>query len=209
MKKVITTLAMLAIAAGMAFAQAPSAGLAYLSSTKTTKSGNNTTTNTGAGFAVGGNIEFDLIEGLKLVPGVYFGHIVTKGIADWFGLATTTGTEVENYMMIPVRASYGYELFDGLKVFAFMGPSFNYCLGSNSTFVTNAGGVTVTSKTDNFQDGSDLQRFDISWGAGAGFDVMDMIRIAVSYDLGMFDLHADDNTTLHRNQLAVSVSYLF
>ncbi|MBQ7195087.1 MAG: PorT family protein [Bacteroidales bacterium] len=211
MKKIITTLAVLVAATGIALAQSPSVGASYLNSTKVTKYKNNDPTSAaGSGFAVGGNIEFDLVSGIKVTPGVYFGHIVTKSASDVLGLLAGTGTETENYLMVPVRFSYGYELFDGFKVFAFMGPNFSYCLSSKSLYTAAVTGLGSGETTvDNFDDGSDYQRFDTMVGFGAGLDIMDMIRVAVSYDLGMFDLHADDDYKIHRNQLGVTVSYLF
>ena len=208
MKKVIATLAVLVAATGIALAQSPSAGLAYINSTKTTKVNNNDpTTAAGTGFGIGGNIEFDLVSGIKVL---YFGRIVTKDAADVLGLLSGTGTETENYLMVPVRFSYGYELFQGLKVFAFMGPNFSYCLSSKSLYTATVTGLGSGETTvDNFDDGSDYQRFDTMVGFGAGFDIMDMVRVAVSYDLGMFDLNADDSIKLNRNQLGVTVSYLF
>ena len=209
MKKVIITLAMLALAAGAALAQ-PSVGVAYLNSEKTAQyKDNDPDKYVGGGFALGANYGIEVLDFLKVVPGIYFGHVTTNSAADILGVYSGTGTENENFLMFPIKASAGYQLIDALRVFAFAGPTFSYCIGSKSRYTATVTGLgSGETIVDNFED-SDYKRFDAMIGIGAGFDVMDMVRVFFSYDLGLLNLDGRDDWKLHRNQMSFGVAYLF
>ena len=79
--------------------------------------------------------------------------------------------------------------------------------------VTNTGSVSnvgSTSKSyDRYEEDSNLQRFDVLLGVGAGIMVNEMIRFQAGYDFGMLNRYNTNNYALKRNQFTVGIAFLF
>ena len=210
MKKVLMTLALVAVAATSAFAQI-SVGAGYLANTQKTAvtSGSTTTTVAEAsqGFYAGADYTFDLGQGLGLVAGLKGAFLFVPEHDVLLGAATEKTSEM--YLAVPIQCNYSYVLSNDLKLFAYAGPSLSFGL-SSKTVTTDKTGLTNTVNTnDNYGDGSDYGKFNVLLGAGVGVDVMNTIRIKAGYDIGLLDRHAADDTKIGDAQWYVGVAYLF
>ena len=232
MKKIFTTLAVLSAVAGSAFAQV-SVGAGYLNSTSTTvvtkTNGDGSTSKSSGssnsmGFYVGGNYTFDLGSGLSVNPGLYYSYLTSKD-SDAAKLGTIFNGNMdvtlnEHYISIPVDLNYGYQLTDGFRIFAYAGPTFQYCVSSKTKVNGEAKidipilGINKTYKggdvIDNINgDGATYKPFDVLVGGGIGCDIAKTIRVQGGYNYGLINRSSADNTTLHRAGWHVGVSYLF
>lgn len=209
MKKFITTLAILAVAAGSAFAQV-SVGGGYLNSTKTQ---GNVKANA-EGFYAGIGYNYTLAQGLTLSPGLYYSNLTSKdanSVSIWGINASSEITEKEHYLTLPVNLNYGLTLVPGaLRLFVYGGPSLQYCLSSKTTTSGQIAGWGGTSEHDNLKaDGSTYTPFDVLIGGGVGVDISNMIRVNAGYNYGILDRDSSDNTVLHRAGWHLGVSFLF
>jgi len=209
MKKVLMTLALVAVAATSAFAQI-SVGAGYLSNTQkatyTSGSTSTTTTAPSAGFYVAADYAMDLGQGLGVsagLKGAYLGNTTTTSL---LGVSSTSKLS-EIYLAVPVLCNYNYEINNDFKVFAFAGPSFAFGLSSKTKTTSNVSDdVTIT---DNYGDNSDYGKMNIFLGAGVGVDVMNMVRVKAGYDIGLLNRSSADNTKCNDAQWYVGVAYLF
>ncbi|MBO4469696.1 MAG: PorT family protein [Bacteroidales bacterium] len=209
MKKVLMTLALVAVAATSAFAQI-SVGAGYLANTQKSSytSGSTTTTTTTpqSGFYAGADYTLDMGQGLGLAAGLKASLLSDTHTTTILGISGTTKT-TEIYLGVPVQFNYSYALSNDLRLFALAGPTFSLGLSSKSKFTNNVNDdVTIT---DNYGDDSDYKKFNVLLGAAAGVDVMNTIRIKVGYDLGLLNRSAADNTKVNDAQWYVGVAYLF
>ena len=209
MKKVLMTLALVAVAATSAFAQI-SVGAGYLANTQKSSytSGSTTTTNTtpSSGFYAGADYTIDLGQGLGVVAGLKGEFLTRTTTTTILGVSGTTKT-TELYLAVPVLFNYSYALGNDLKLFAFAGPSFAFGLSSKGKFTNNINDdVTIT---DNYGDDSNYGRMNLFLGAGVGVDVMNTVRIKAGYDIGLLNRSSADNTKVNDAQWYVGVAYLF
>src|SRR5574344_2112714 len=77
MKKIILTLALVAVAATSAMAQF-SVGAGYLNTLATYTTSNSTSKTTFNGFYAGIDASYDLGSGVAVVPGVYYGYLTSS-----------------------------------------------------------------------------------------------------------------------------------
>jgi hypothetical protein len=209
MKKVLMTLALVAVAATSAFAQI-SVGAGYLNNTQkstyTSGSTSTTTTTPSKGAYIGADYTLDLGQGLGVQAGLKGTFLTHTETASLLGVTGTTKTN-ELYLAVPVQAVYTYALSNDLKLFGFAGPSISFGLSSKSTFTNNVtDDVTVT---DNYGDDSKYGKFNLFLGAGVGADIMNTIRIKAGYDIGLLNRSSADNTKVGDAQWFVGVAYLF
>ncbi len=212
MKKIALTLALAVVSATCAMAQI-SVGAGYLNETSTLsyKSGNTTTTTETpmGGFYIGGDYEYAIGQGLSFsagLKGVMYSHKKVEENLPIFGDVTTKRTELN--LVVPVAVNYSYVISPELKAFAFAGPSFSFGLSAKSktTYETDADKTTVV---DLYGEDSNYKGFNLLFGAGAGVDVMDMVRIKVGYDFGLVNRSSAENTTVKDKQWYIGVAYLF
>ena len=210
MKKVLMTLALVAVAATSAFAQI-SVGAGYLANTQktSTTSGSTTTTVSEAsqGFYAGADYTFDLGQGLGLVAGLKGTFLFVPEHDILLGAATSKTSEI--YLAVPIHCNYSYVLSNDLKLFAYAGPSLNFGLSSKTVTTDKTGLTNTVTTTDNYADGSDYSKFNVLLGAGVGVDVMNTIRIKAGYDIGLLNRSTADNTKINDAQWYVGVAYLF
>ena len=209
MKKVLMTLALVAVAATSAFAQI-SVGAGYLANTQKSSytSGSTTTTSTTpqSGFYAGADYTLDMGQGLGLLAGLKGSLLTDTHTTTILGVSGTTKT-TEIYLGIPVQFNYNYALSNDLKLFALAGPTFSLGLSSKSKFTNNVNDdVTIT---DNYPDDGDYKKFNVLLGVAVGVDVMSTIRIKAGYDIGLLDRDGRDDYKVNDAQWYVGVAYLF
>lgn len=215
MKKVITTVlaASLMLVATNAFAQL-SAGAGYINATDksvyTDSKGNKTITNTPLnGFYAG--VQYDMpvaaVSGLGVEAGVYANYLFGSNHYDGlFGLGAGTDKYSELNLNIPINATFGFDLAGDTNVFAYAGPTFQFGLSSQSTYILDSDKSSKTV-TDNYAD-PDRNRFNLLIGGGIGAQVSGF-RITVGVDQSLLNYLTADNYTGSRFQLKIGAGYAF
>ena len=107
----------------------------------------------------------------------------------------------EMYVDIPVRAKFYVPFSDDFQMIFFGGVAPSLCVGSHT--------ITSSGKTSRFGENSNYSRFDVLAGGGIGFEIVERIKIALSYDHGLFDRVNDDITDLHVAAAKLTFSYMF
>lgn len=209
MKKIILTLALVVAATSAAFAQIDglTVGAGYLDNTIKTvyTSGSTTTTSarTLGGFYAG--LSYDVLTlgpGIIITPGLVFASTSFKGEEDLLG-GVTSGNE--SYLAVPVNFSYKLDLVPGtLAIAPYAGPTFAYGLSSKSTYTLG----NTSNTTDNY-DGTTYGKFDLMVGVGLAFDIVDMIRVSVGYNMGLLDRNSDSDYKVTTSNINFGVAYLF
>ena len=208
MKKLIITLVIALAACTAAFAQKGlSVGAGYLDNTVKTvyTSGSTTTTNarTYGGFYAG--LSYNVLTlgpGIGITPGLYFASTSFKGEEDLVG-GVTSGNE--SYLAVPVNFSYKLDLVPGtLAIEPYAGPTFAYGLSSKTTYT-----LGNTSNTTDRYDGTTYGKFDLQVGVGLAFDIVDMIRVTVGYNMGLLDRDSDSDYKVTTSNINFGVAYMF
>lgn len=199
MKKSILRLVVVALAS-MSLAQSSYAdnhlrwgvfgGLAFMTQDFEATSGS-IASDSNVGFAVGGNIEWMVMEYFYVQPELMY---IRKGSEfqgrDGFNQAITVQADVD-YAEVPILAKgkYGFDMFD---LYATFGPYFSFKVNeSKSAAVAN---VIATSATANFSSFD----FGLVFGGGAAFDIGDGMDLYVDirYDYGLTDINDDAVSTV-------------
>lgn len=202
MKKIIFTLALAVAATASAFAQI-NVGAGYLNNTaKSTLAGSSTTTAMN-GFYAGADYNVNLVGGLGLDLGLYYGFLTGKASQSLI-VTSAKSTTTEHYVAVPVMLNYGFDL-GAAKLFVFAGPTADLGLAANvKTEIANQ------SQTSNlYGDNSSYGRFDVLIGGGVGVEFNDMVRLTVGYNYGLVDRYKSDNITLHNSLLNAGVAFMF
>ncbi|MBO4605726.1 MAG: outer membrane beta-barrel protein [Bacteroidales bacterium] len=209
MKKVLMTLALVAVAATSAFAQF-SVGAGYLQNTQkdiyTSGSTTTITPTTTQGFYAGADYAFDLGQGLGLTAGLKGSFLFGEKTVSLLG-ASATGKSTEIYIAVPIQCNYTYAITNDFKVFGFAGPTF--AMGLSSKVKTTNNITDDVNITDNYADGSNYSRTNLFLGAGVGVDLMNTIRFKFGYDIGLLDRDNRDDYKVNDAQLYFGVAYLF
>ncbi len=192
MKKFFLTLALAAVAPLSANAQI-GVGLGY--TTKTLTTGNNATNY--AGVYAGGNYNIELASGICVAPGIDLAYVSNSGT-----LLTVDYKNTELYVGVPVLFNYAIGIADGFKLVPFVGPTFSFGLSSKHW-------DEALGTSDNYADGTNYGRVDILVGGGLAFDVMDLVRVSVGYNVGILDRNSADDTTTKASGYHFGVAYLF
>lgn len=200
MKKIILSIALVAVAASSAMAQI-SVGAGYLSATTTTKIADASTSGVSGGFYAGADAAYNLGLGFAIAPGLYYGYLSSN--EDLYGVANSSTKS--HYLSIPVNVQYSLPLLDELDVFAYAGPKFNIGLASKTT----ASVLDVSTEIDNYGENSNLQRFDLALGVGLGVDIFDIVRVKFGYNWGLLDLNKSENITTNNSYWHVGAAFLF
>jgi opacity protein-like surface antigen len=96
------------------------------------------------------------------------------------------------YLNIPVLAKYTHS--SGL--YGETGPQFGFLLSAKSKY---------DGDSENIKD--DFKKFDLSWGFGAGYKVVENISVGLRYNLGLVNVIDNDDTNLKNSVLQVGVAY--
>lgn len=212
MKKLMF-LAIVSLCSGLAALAQPATNFGYMNSRYVDSSLDKPIVHDG--MYVGLSWNFELGNGFGVEPGLEWSYLVcsdTKGIeiGEIFS-ASATYMSTENYLDIPVKFNYGYEL-GAVRLFAYAGPIVSFGLSSVSKVKTVGGGNVLGdvtgpgSKINRYKNG-DYSRFDVLMGAGAGID-FGLIRLVAGYSWGLL-YRIPDTESLHRNQIKVGLAYMF
>ena len=107
----------------------------------------------------------------------------------------------EMYVDIPVRAKFYVPFSDDFQMIFFGGVAPSLCVGSHT--------LTSSGKTSRFGENSSYSRFDVLAGGGLGFEIVERIKIALSYDYGLMNRYHDDRTDMHVAAAKLTFSYMF
>lgn len=150
-------------------------------------------------YTVGVQVSFEdsrrVSDAFGYSAGIDFG---TYKKSDYF--ASERGLS-EMYLDIPVRAKFYVPFSDDFQMIFFGGVVPSLCVGSHV--------LTGSEKTSRFGERSNYTRYDVLAGGGLGFEIVERIKIALSYDHGLFDRINDDITDLHVAAAKLTISYMF
>ena len=213
MKKftVILSAALLLLAGTQANAQM-SIGAGYVNSVESYKISKNADPSNNAlnGFYAGLGYTIPVVGGLNFTPGVYY-EFLTKGDATNIGgVANVSGKITEHYINVPLTFSFGAELTDGFRVFAYAGPTAAIGLASTTVYNGTVLGISAGSTVDNYNNDG-YSRFDILLGAGLGFEIAELVRFNVGYDWGMLNRYigGTEGVSRRNTRLTAGVAFLF
>lgn len=200
MKRIVISLVFLSVAISSAFAQI-GVGAGYVNLNTKTQVADASQNKQSSGFYAGADYTYSLGNGFAVMPGIYYA--MTSNTENLLGLADVKTTN--HTIAIPVNFAFGLEVTDGLVIFPFAGPQINFGLASK----TKADVVGDTAVAfDNYKDG-ELNRFNLSLGAGVGIDVAEMIRIKFAYNWGLLNLSSDDDVTITNTNWQIGAAFLF
>lgn len=213
MKKIIITLAALAVAASSAFAQL-NVGAGYSGTSMNPSKGDNSWYN-GLNVSLGYNLP--IWRGLEFSPAVEYNFLTSSSAvsAGIFGASVTSkSTFNEHYLNIPLMFNYGYEITPDARIFVFAGPTASFGLYADyvNKVDTSIGSSSGTNKSDPvalWGEDSKYKRCDIKIGGGIGLDVCRHWRIKIGYDYGLVNRTKVDNLTLHHHSIKAGISYIF
>ncbi|MFV0391236.1 MAG: outer membrane beta-barrel protein [Paludibacteraceae bacterium] len=114
---------------------------------------------------------------------------------------------------LPVRVKASIPFGDGLGLFLFAGPNFNYTVAEvidiNDSRYKPVGQSNESIYT--WVDGNDKKLyapFDVQLGAGAGLQFKGL-SVRFSYDFGMLDKDNSDNGVWKNNDMKIGLAYTF
>ena len=203
MKKILCSIfaAALMLLGTSAYAQL-AVGAGYVNSKQTLKSSSTSYSMPTNGFYAGLEYNVPVGDYFGLSAGANFEYLMSKD----YSLGVISGEFTEQYVNVPVHINAGFPLADGIRLFAFAGPTFSYAL---------AGKVNVNSLSYDVYKSENYNRFDVLVGGGAGLDLMNKIRLQVGYDLGMFNKFpknhdgSEASSQLNRNRFYAGLAFLF
>ncbi|MBS7312730.1 MAG: PorT family protein, partial [Bacteroidales bacterium] len=133
------------------------------------------------GLYFGADYTFKFKYGFGFTPGIEWVYVADKNLKELGILNSNTETKFkEHYVNIPLDIDWGIDL-KVVRVFAFAGPTLSFNVSSKTTSKTTVAGSSTEDKvsTKDFLEklGGKYGAFDLMLGAGAGVDVLNMIRV--------------------------------
>jgi len=104
---------------------------------------------------------------------------------------------------LPVRLAATFPVTPSVKLFGFAGPNFSYGIANNTKYT-----LLGVSKNEDLYDNSDISRFNLQLGIGAGVKFNDF-TFKLGYDWGLLDLNKSKSDDLKVNAFTASVGYSF
>lgn len=228
MKKIFAIVlgAALMLAGTNAFAQF-SAGAGWINSTEreTYKTNDPEKTNLN-GFYAGGQYNLPIVGGLSVAPGLYASMLFGKqtGNLDIYGVSLGSGEvkSTEFAINVPINFNYAIEVGD-FKVFAYVGPIFQYGFVNKDTLDGTLVGVNIHGTTNNYtgvtvdKDGNKIDLlsgdptrapFNVYIGGGAGIQAGNF-QVILGYDHSLTNLCKVDGYKLSRSEIKIGVGYAF
>ena len=150
---------------------------------------------------LGGAIQFE--------QGIPLGEIISFSVGANLGLYARNDyldiknvDIVESYLDFPIRIKFGIPLGENVKLNLFAGPVPSIGLGSK---------IKVDNGEDiNLYKDLDLKRFDLLIGGGAGLDIIEHIRLAVSMDASTINRwDSGDGWSLKTPAVTFTAAYIF
>ncbi|MBP1663248.1 MAG: hypothetical protein H6Q19_388 [Bacteroidetes bacterium] len=164
------------------------------------------------GFHVGPAAEITVQGPISLQYALLYNYLTRTDEASILGQTVKT-TTTAHMLDLPVRIAANFPTNNGLGVFIFAGPNFNYAL-SQKTKASTSGILEGSYDTDNIYtlemtNGKKMYSpFDLQLGVGGGIKYKS-ISLSASYDWGMLDRDNTDNGVWKNNDLKISLGYNF
>ena len=160
------------------------------------------------GLYFGADYTFKFKYGFGFTPGIEWVYVADKNLKELGILNSNTETKFkEHYVNIPLDIDWGIDL-KVVRVFAFAGPTLSFNVSSKTTVAGSSTEDKVSTKDFLEKLGGKYGAFDLMLGAGAGVDVLNMIRVKFGYDWGLVN-RGNDDLKLHRQQLKLGVAFIF
>lgn len=146
-------------------------------------------------------ISFEQNARLGKILGLSLGADLGLAAKNDYLVDTPDATLLESYLDIPIRAKIYIPLGSAVDFNIFAGGVPSFCLSSN-TKVGDADPIKNLS-----EDG--YQSFDVMIGGGVGLEIIDHIKLALSFDIGVFDRNKSDLIEMHSGALKFTAAYMF
>ena len=162
------------------------------------------------GFHIGPAAEIDIQGPISLQYALKYNYLRNSSEATVIG-QTVESTTTAHTLDLPVRLTAKMALGEGLNLFVFGGPNFNYAI-SQKTKGSITGAVDTSIEGDNiykdeYASGKKTYSpFDLQLGVGAGLGFND-ISVRVSYDWGMLDRDNREDFEWKNNDLKLSLVF--
>ena len=162
------------------------------------------------GFHIGPAAEIDIQGPISLQYALMYNYLRNSSEATVVG-QTVESTTTAHTLDLPIRLTAKMALGEGLNLFVFGGPNFNYAI-SQKTKGSITGAVDTSIEGDNiykdeYASGKKTYSpFDLQLGVGAGLGFKD-ISVRVSYDWGMLDRDNRKDYEWKNNDLKLSLVF--
>ena len=162
------------------------------------------------GFHIGPAAEIDIQGPISLQYALMYNYLRNSSEATVVG-QTVESTTTAHTLDLPIRLTAKMALGEGLNLFVFGGPNFNYAI-SQKTKGSITGAVDTSIEGDNiykdeYASGKKTYSpFDLQLGIGAGLGFKD-ISVRVSYDWGMLDRDNRKDYEWKNNDLKLSLVF--
>ena len=131
------------------------------------------------GFFAGFLIDYETyVDNLIFETGFLFNYLTDK--EDGVRETITIGS-------VPLHARYGFDLTEGLQLFAFGGPTASLNIAAES----KGDKITVNYLAEN----GFLKRFDLKMGVGVGVEIGEKLSVRVGYDWGLLNQSKNKSAT--------------
>ena len=162
------------------------------------------------GFHIGPAAEIDIQGPISLQYALMYNYLRNSSEATVVG-QTVESTTTAHTLDLPIRLTAKMALGEGLNLFVFGGPNFNYAI-SQKTKGSISGAVDTSIEGENIYKAEyasgkkTYSPFDLQLGVGAGLGFND-ISVRVSYDWGMLDRDNREDFEWKNNDLKLSLVF--
>jgi len=162
------------------------------------------------GFHIGPAAEIDIQGPISLQYALMYNYLRNSSEATVVG-QTVESTTTAHTLDLPIRLTAKMVLGEGLNLFVFGGPNFNYAISQKTKgSITGAVDTSIEGENiykDEYASGKKTYSpFDLQLGVGAGLGFND-ISVRVSYDWGMLDRDNREDFEWKNNDLKLSLVF--
>lgn len=162
------------------------------------------------GFHIGPAAEIDIQGPISLQYALMYNYLRNSSEATVVG-QTVESTTTAHTLDLPIRLTAKMALGEGLNLFVFGGPNFNYAISQKTKgSITGAVDTSIEGETiykAEYASGKKTYSpFDLQLGVGAGLGFKD-ISVRVSYDWGMLDRDNREDFEWKNNDLKLSLVF--
>ena len=162
------------------------------------------------GFHIGPAAEIDIQGPISLQYALMYNYLRNSSEATVVG-QTVESTTTAHTLDLPIRLTAKMALGEGLNLFVFGGPNFNYAISQKTKgSITGAVDTSIEGENiykDEYASGKKTYSpFDLQLGVGAGLGFKD-ISVRVSYDWGMLDRDNREDFEWKNNDLKLSLVF--
>lgn len=162
------------------------------------------------GFHIGPAAEIDIQGPISLQYALMYNYLRNSSEATVVG-QTVESTTTAHTLDLPIRLTAKMALGEGLNLFVFGGPNFNYAISQKTKgSITGAVDTSIEGENiykDEYASGKKTYSpFDLQLGVGAGLGFND-ISVRVSYDWGMLDRDNREDFEWKNNDLKLSLVF--